>query len=83
MLYKHVCCTVFPHPEDELKCWEVYKNFDKANLPSDVVAYFDMVHLWAALDRHEKVLKGQIRHLRREECKRVISHILGEWLVHP
>ncbi|BDA50672.1 hypothetical protein COCOBI_16-3480 [Coccomyxa sp. Obi] len=75
---QHGC--VFPHPKSERKCWEVYKNFDKAKLPSDVVAFFDLMHLLAALNRHEWCLRKQIRQLQLEKCKKVCSRVLGKAL---
>ncbi len=79
-----VCSAVFPwgYAEDEQKCWEVYKAFDKSKLPRDVVVYFDLVHLSVALSRHEKCLVKQIRQLRRAKCREVCSRVLGDWLVY-
>lgn len=77
-----LCSAVFPFPEDEQKCWEVYKDFDKATLPRDVVAFSDLMHLGVALRKHEKCLVKQIRQLRRAKCKEVCSRVLGEWLAY-
>ncbi|CAL8465077.1 g4612 [Coccomyxa elongata] len=78
---EHGC--VFPDPEDEQKCWEVYKNFDKAKLPKDVVAFFDLMHLWAALSRLEKRLVMRVRLIHHHKFERALSRIVGDVTCFP
>lgn len=80
-----VCSAVFPwgYAEDEQKCWEVYKAFDKSKLPRDVVVYFDLVHLSVALSSTKSAWLSRSDSCgvqSAEKCARA-SWVIG-WSMH-
>ncbi|BDA40725.1 hypothetical protein COCOBI_01-3790 [Coccomyxa sp. Obi] len=78
---EHGC--VFPDPKNDWRCWAVYKNFDKAKLPRDVVAFFDHLFLWGAISRLEADLVMYFRRVRHDKWERVLTRIVGDITCFP